>query len=336
QGFSSAGEAKGAEIFVAELVPKFPKIFIASIMVPITCDLGGLLATLLGALCLSLSPEEGWKVCFYIGSGIAFCSSVTRKKLKETKDFINHSRQKAKTVLKPSHRYFEKRNFLALIGLNMICPTAFYFAYSFGTDLLKDVAGLSENLILLSNSFLLIIEIIFLFICAKLAYFYNPFYILQVRTLTSFILMPLSFLWLYLSPSYASIFFTQLIVLLSTASFDPATPLIIKSFSIQTRFSKYSKAWALAKAIMYLSTGYLTYYVHNLFGLGGVLTLLMLFSIIFWISLNYFVPYHEMEDRYKDLKADTNEKGHNKKLKNTAIQEDTSYHEKALKKWLDS
>ena len=28
QGFSSAGEAKGAEIFVAEIVPHFPKIFL--------------------------------------------------------------------------------------------------------------------------------------------------------------------------------------------------------------------------------------------------------------------------------------------------------------------
>lgn len=39
QGFSSAGEAKGAEIFVAEVVPRLPKIFLVSAMVPITCDL---------------------------------------------------------------------------------------------------------------------------------------------------------------------------------------------------------------------------------------------------------------------------------------------------------
>lgn len=190
QGFSSAGEAKGAEIFVAEIVPHFPKIFLASVLVPITCDLGGLFATLLGSLCLSIS-EEGWKVCFYMGAAIAFCSSISRKKLKETKDFLTHVKNQKS---EPTHiqRYFEKRNFFALIGLNMICPTAFYFAYSFCSTLLTDEIGLSANVILLNNSSLLGLEIIFLLICARLAYYFDPFSILKVRTFASLVILPLT------------------------------------------------------------------------------------------------------------------------------------------------
>ncbi len=338
QGFSSAGEAKGAEIFVAEIVPHFPKIFLASALVPITCDLGGLFATLLGSLCLSFS-EEGWKVCFYIGAAIAFCSSISRKKLRETKDFLNYCRDKKKSKPTAVQRFFERRNFLALVGLNLICPTAFYFAYSFGSDLLKDTVGLSANLILFNNSALLMIEIVFLFACARLAYKYDPFDILKVRTYLSFILMPLMFVVLSMQTSHLTVFLTQLIVLLSTASFDPATPVVIRSFGIQTRFSRYSKAWAFAKALMYLSTGYLTFYFHRWFGMWGILALLMFFSTIFCISLYAFVPYSKMSETYARLKG---AKGHKWSIKEQDLttdyrmaKQELSYLPSQLKKWVE-
>jgi len=337
QGFSSAGEAKGAEIFVAEIVPQFPKIFLASALVPITCDLGGLFATLLGSLCLSFSTE-GWKVCFYIGAAIAFCSSISRKKLRETKDFLNYCRDKKQAKPTPVQRFFERRNFLALVGLNMICPTAFYFSYSFGSDLLKDTVGLSVNLILLNNSLLLLIEIVFLFMCARLAYRFDPFDILKVRTYLSFLLMPLTFLMLYIHTNHLTVFLTQLVVLLSTASFDPATPIVIRSFGIQTRFSRYSKAWACAKALMYLSTGYLTFYFHRWFGIWGILGLLMFFSTIFCISLYMFVPYDKMSEAYIRLK---NKKGEKWTIPEDlagsykAVKQELSYLPSQLKKWVE-
>ncbi len=140
-----------------------------------------------------------------------------------------------------------------------------------------------------------------------------------------------------LIPSHASIFVAQLIVLLSTASFDPATPLVIRSFSIQSRFSRYSKAWALAKAMMYLSTGYLTFYMHILFGIWGILGLLMCFSIIFGISLYFFVPYNEMEERFKNIKS-LGLKKYNKQsdfFNHKDEEEKTTYHDKYLKNWID-
>lgn len=335
QGFSSAGEAKGAEIFVAEIVPHFPKIFLASVMVPVTCDLGGLFATLLGSLCLSIS-EEGWKVCFYIGAAIAFCSSISRKKLKETKDFLDITKQK-KTEPTPIQRYFERRNFFALIGLNMICPTAFYFAYSFCSNLLVDEVGLSPNTILLNNSLLLVLEIVFLFICARLAYRYNPFTILKVRTFASLIILPFIFIMLYFYKTHLMIFLAQLIALLSTASFDPATPLIIRSFGIKTRFSKYSKAWAFAKALMYFTTGFLTFYFYKWFDIWGILGLLMFFSTVFCISLYAFVPLDKMSETYDYImrKKEKNYMAEGRFLKEPFYPPEGGYSPSDLKKWVD-
>ncbi|HXF90883.1 MAG TPA: hypothetical protein VNJ29_03025 [Candidatus Nitrosotenuis sp.] len=302
QGFSSAGEAKGAEIFVAEIVPRFPKIFTVSALVPITCDLGGLLATILGSLCLAFS-EDGWKHCFYIGAAIAFCSTISRKKLRETKEFIEHSVSKKKNLKTAAElkieRETERRNFYALLGLNMIGPTAFYFAFSFCNDLLKNDIGLSSSMILLNSSMLLVCEMVFIYTCARLAYHYNPFEILKVRTFSSFILFPMCFITLLIVKTHLTIFLTQLVVLLLTASFDPATPIIIRSFGIQNRFTQYSKAWAFAKAIMYFSTGYLTFYLDKFFGMWGVLGLMLFFSGIFCISLYTFItPDKRLDDYY--------------------------------------
>lgn len=335
QGFSSAGEAKGAEIFVAEIVPHFPKIFLASVMVPITCDLGGMFATILGSLCLSFSPE-GWKTCFYIGAAIAFCSSISRKKLRETKDFLNYATSKKKPPTR-IQRFFEKRNFLALIGLNMICPTAFYFAFSFCSDLLKNEAGLPANIILLNNSLLMAMEIIFLLICARLAYRFDPFDILKVRTFSSLILLPLVFIMLFFYKTHLTIFLAQLIALLSTASFDPATPVIIRSFTMRSRFSKYSKAWAFAKALMYFTTGFLTFYFYTWFDIWGILGLLMFFSGIFCISLYSFVPQDKMADTFIKIINKRNKKTSitNQTLERYILNESLPSHQNYLKKWVE-
>lgn len=105
QGFSSAGEAKGAEIFVAEIVPYYPKICLASVLALVTCDLVSMFVTILGSLCLSISLE-GRKKCFYMGAAIAFCSSISRKKSRETKDFLNYTMTKKQNHNRRASTFF--------------------------------------------------------------------------------------------------------------------------------------------------------------------------------------------------------------------------------------
>lgn len=341
QGFSAAGESKCAEVFIVEILPNLPKIFIASVLVPITCDLGGFFAATIGSICLGFSPEHGWKVAFYVGAAIAFSSSISRLKLRETKEFLTKF-QKKKNKHAMFYKFFEKRNFIALLGLNLICPTAFYFAYSVGSDMLRDKAGLSASAIIFNNSFLLLLEIVFLFLCAKWAAKNHPFKILKIRTYASFLLVPLSFIGIVYYPTHATIFMAQSVAILSTASFDPAAPIVIKSFGISDRFSKYAKASAFAKALMYLSTGYLTYYFEKLFGLWGVLILLLFFSALFLVSLYMFVPYDQMALQYKKFldskKADITQLSDWHLDPNTAdlegpAEELNDYQKKLLQKW---
>lgn len=332
QGFSSTGESKGAEIFAAEIVPHFPKVFLVSVLVPITCDLGGAFAALLGSLCLSIS-DDGWKLCFYIGATIALCASIARRKLRETREFLRYI-QKPKKQISDIEKFFEKRNFFSLIVLNMVGPTAFYFAYSYGSDILKDKICLAPNIILLSNSSLLMAEIIFLYTCALLAYRYNAFRILKVRTFVSFALIPLSFCMMAWHESHLTVYVAQLVALLSTASFDPATPIIIRSFHISHRFSRYSKAWAFSKAFMYISSAYLTFYLDQLFGIWGVLGLLMFFSTCFCVAVYTFVPKSEMRSKYDQYLAKQGSAQMNSV--DEADQDNERHISVKLKKWVDT
>lgn len=328
QGFSSTGESKGAEVFVAEVVPHFPKVFLVSVLVPITCDLGGAFAAMLGSVCLT-TGEDGWKICFYVGATIALCATIARSKLRETKEFVKH-KQSPKAEMSEVEKFFEKRNFFALIVMNMVGPTAFYFAYSYCSDILKDKLNVASNMILLSNSSLLIAEIVFLYACALLACHYNAFRILKVRTFTSFILIPLSFIALHYHTSHMTVYIAQLIALLSTASFDPATPVVIRSFHISSRFSKYSKAWAFSKAFMYIFSAYLTFFLDNIFGMWGVLFLIMFFSACFCVAVYTFVPKKEMHAKYAILHNSLDEYNGN------SCDDIDSHSNAKLKKWVDT
>lgn len=300
QGFSSTGESKCAEVYITETLPLTSKVFLASVLIPITCDLGGFFASLMGSLCLTFMPKDGWKFAFYIGAIIAVCATFSRLYLTEPEEFIK-SKKTLDTEEAHLQMYFEKRNFIALLGMNVICPTAFYFAFSVCSDMMSDKLDMSASSILFSNGFVMFAEIIFLYICARFTVHYHPFKILKVRTWVSFALMPLTFYLMMYQLNHLTIFIAQVVAILATASFDPAAPLVIKSFHASNRFSQYSKAAGITKAIMYLSTGYLTHYFSEIFGIWAVLGLLMFFSIFFLISLNLFVPIDEMRKTFIHL-----------------------------------
>ena len=131
QGFASGGECIAADVFITETVPK-PMVYFCSALVEATCSLGGLVACGIGALCLYLSPEEGWKLPFYIGSGVAVLGTIARKTLKETPEFLKtlHNRTQRKKVKEHySSINFNNKNIPALFAMYFFPAVAFYFSW---------------------------------------------------------------------------------------------------------------------------------------------------------------------------------------------------------------
>ena len=291
QGISSSGEGAAAEIFCTELV-KPPTVYRTCVLLKLASNIAGLAALLLGMFCVSLS-ENGWKYCFYFGGTIAVCAMNFRRKLRETKEFLDSHITKQDEGLTTLKEQYLKRNFMCLVGLNIAAAAGFVFGYGFCTNLLKSL-GLSSTKILFNNSCVVVVEIAVIAFFGYLTYYFNPLKILKWRCILSFLIIPFGFALLYFQMSHYTIFLAQLAILLPIQGLDPAIPIFIKGFHPRKRFTNYGVSWALSKAVTYVITGIFATYVETQFGMLGLLGFLITSSAIFLYAANSFVSEEMM------------------------------------------
>lgn len=291
QGISSSGEGAAADIFCTELV-KPPTAYRVCMGLKLVSNIAGLAALLLGIFCVSLA-DNGWKYCFYFGGTIAVCAMNFRRKLKETKEFLDAHIINHTDTLSHLKERFLKRNFLCLIGLNIAAAAGFVFGYGFCTGLLKTI-GLSDSQILFNNSCIVFVEILVIVFFGWLTYFQYPLSILRWRCIASFFIIPFGFFLLYLEQNHVTIFLAQLAILLPIQGLDPALPIFIKGFHPKKRFTNYGLSWALSKSITYLTTGILVTFLETKLGLWGLLIFLLVSSSLFLYALNSFVSEEKM------------------------------------------
>ena len=84
---------------------------------------------------------------------------------------------------------------------------------------------------------------------------------------------------------------------------------------------------------MYLSGAYLTFYLDKLFGLWGVLGLLMFFSSCFCVALYVFVPKSKMAEKYAEYLI---KRGISYEAIDTGDQDAEVQIKMKLKKWVDA
>jgi MFS transporter, MHS family, proline/betaine transporter len=291
QGISSSGEGAAAEIFCTELV-KPPTVYRVCVLLKLASNVAGLAALILGMFCVSLS-DDGWKYCFYFGGTIAMCAINFRRKLRETKEFLDAHITVQDDRLAQLKERFLKRNFLCLICLNIAAAAGFVFGYGFCTGLLKTI-GLTSTHILLNNACIVLVEIFVIAIFGWITYFYYPLNILRWRCIASFFIIPMGFLLLYFEKSHFTIFMAQLAILLPIQGLDPALPIFIKGFHPKKRFTNYGLSWALSKSITYITTGVLATFIETQLGMCGLLVFLLTASAVFLYAINNFVSEEKM------------------------------------------
>ncbi len=299
QGFASGGECIAADVFITETVPK-PKVYFCSAMVEATCSLGGLMACGIGALCIFLSPENGWKLPFYIGSGIAVIGTIARKTLKETPEFISAIEKKFGKK-RPTGLFsqikFKNRNIASLFALYFFPTMAFYFSYAYLPSVLGDKLGLSPNVVMLQTTLVLIIVM-----CAEVSYGllglkFHPFKILKFKLIGLLCIAPLLMIGFSGLDNQLNIFIIQVIVSVLGQGLTPAAPIFNKSFPVFGRYTHLLLIWASSTAFMYMLTGYVC---ENISSFNGLCVLLFVSASISLVGLYTFVPH----DNYQ-LKDDS-------------------------------
>lgn len=297
QGFASGGECIAADVFITETVPK-PKVYFFSSLVEATCSLGGLVACGVGALCISFSPENGWKIPFYIGSGVAVLGTIARKTLKETPEFLkaleSRTKKKGMTDLYSSMN-FKHRNVPALFALYLFPAVAFYFSLAYLPSVLESQFSLDPNRIMAQTTLVL-----FITMCAEICYGllglkYHPFQIVKYKLFALLCIMPILMLTIdgFKSPNF--VFLIQVVVIVLGQGLTPASPIINKSFPIFGRYTHLLFIWALSHSLMYLVTAYVCEYLTSF---NGLCFFLFISALISLIGLYSFV----CEDKMYQLK----------------------------------
>lgn len=265
QGFASGGECIAADVFITETIPK-PKVYFCSALVEATCSLGGLVACGIGTICITLSPESGWKIPFYIGSGIAVLGTIARKTLKETPEFLitlQENAKRKKIIDFFSEINLKHNNIFALFAMYLLPAVAFYFSLAYIPTVLDKEFNLPTNLIMMQTTIVLIITMCFEIFYGYLGLKFDPFSILKSKLYILMGLIPIS-IWVYLNhKSPMTLFLIQSSVNFLGQGLTPATPIINRSFPIAHRYTYLLLIWAISHSVMYLLTGFVCEAISN-------------------------------------------------------------------------
>lgn len=302
QGFASGGECIAADVFITETVAK-PKVYFCSALVEATCSLGGLVACGIGALCLVMSPENGWKVAFYIGSGVAVVGTIARKTLKETPEFVkslekwNHKKNNRKASDLYKVITYKNRNIPSLFAMYLFPAVGFYFSLAYIPTVLIDQFGLTSSRVMVQTTIIL-----FITMCAEITYGllglkFHPFKIIRVKLITLLCLMPLVVLFVGNTKSVATLTMIQLLVIVLGQGLTPATPIINKSFPVFGRYTYLLIIWALSHSMIYIFTAVVC---ENISSFNGLCFLMFFAALVSLVGLYSFIPYYKMPEQIKE------------------------------------
>lgn len=284
QGMSSMGEIMGAEIYVAESIPR-PASYPAVALISISSSLGGLAA--LGVATLVTSFYLNWRIAFWVGACIAFVGAIARLRLRETPEFLEMKRQKIQEglakeglVKTPRDLSDEKRSFFLpswkgrtwlknLMSFFMIyCgwPLCFYLTFFYFNPLLQNNFGYSSEDIIKRNFLLYVVMLIGDIYWTFLSSRVHPIKIVKVRGIVAFVLMAsLPFLVTAIDNS-SQLFLIQVLILLFPLVSMPAEAVLFYHLPISHRFTFASFLYALTRAIIYVITSIGLVYLGNYFG----------------------------------------------------------------------
>lgn len=299
QGMSSMGEIIGAQIYVAESIPR-PISYPAVAFIPIASAIGSTVA--IGVSVLVTSFDLNWRIAFWMGAVIALVGAVARARLRETPDFLEMKRQQMKQTLadlkrdedivnpkKNSHK--KKDTWKEPIDLKTLAsyflifcgwPLNFYLAYIYFNPMLKASFGYSAENIIKHNFFLSLVVILGDFFYTFLSCRIHPIRILKIRWGIILLLMIFLPFIVNVVDSPTQLFCLQALLLFFPLRALPADAVMLYHFPIYRRFTFATFLYALSRALMYIITSFGLVYLGSYFGIYG------LWFITIPITLAYF------------------------------------------------
>lgn len=300
QGFSSLGEAVGAELYLTETL-KQPHSYISTGVVGISGRIGGLFA--LAVASLSMSIGLNWRLAFWVGAGIALIGLVARVRLRETPEFINFKirMEKRKELLRTMPESYrghnsllfntkkpDKKTILSYFMMFVSNSVCFYLTFIYCGTFMKESLGMTPEQVINQNLKVTMVTIVGTIITT--AFFvkrYHPLKIARVQIILYSIFLPVIPYWLNNISSLTSLSLLQFAMFfLALNPFCMQIP-CFKHIPLERRFTTlattFGIATALANVIVTFSIIPLTTYL----GYYGLLVLLVPVTIGVLFAVNH-------------------------------------------------
>ena len=301
QGMSSMGELIGAEIYIAESVPR-PACYPAVASIAVVANLGVMSA--LGVATMTTSFMFNWRIAFWVGAAVALIGALARTRLRETPDYLNLKRQQMHEAVTKINEDDEKKDNQILQTKNpiwkekinpktLMCyffmhcgyPLSFYLAYLYFNPILKDSFGISGENIIKRNFCLSLIFLVPYIAMSIISYRIHPLRILRIKVGFSVLLMMLLPFLVLNATSPTQLFLIQGLILVFAFDTVPASVILIYHLPIYSRFRCASVLWATTRAIVYIITSFGLVYLTQLLGPYGlwVVTIPLSFAFIYGV-----------------------------------------------------
>ncbi len=297
QGMSSMGEIVGAELYLTEMsLPPMRYTLVAAVAV---CGTLGMTAALAVASCVT-KYGLSWRVAFWVGAGVALVGSVARRKLRESKEFIDAKRSLAKDlaqgyrpqeqvdrIVKGSKKVNAKTS-RAYFLMECAWPVGFYMIYSHSGTLLKNVCGFLPEQIIQQNFMVSMVDLVSSIFLAYLVYRVHPLRVLKWKLRIFVFLLVVSPMLINKITTPTHVFMLQISMTLFAPTGYPAVSVLFSHFPVLKRFRYAAFTYALSRAVMYVTTSFGLVYLIDLFGMYGLYILVVPVTIAYTYGRRHF------------------------------------------------
>jgi MFS family permease len=308
QGLSSLGELIGAEIYIAETIPKNLRNTAVSFLT-IFPSLGS--AAALGLASIVTTTGLDWRTGFWAGAVIAIIGFIARTRLRETPEFADAKRRlylklqeinQSPELLKNNpivNERSSKKTVLSYFIISCAWPLWFYIAFLLSSDILKTQFHLTANEIIKQNFIVSLINLGGVVTLTWLTTKMHPLKILKYQSLIFWCFIPF---YPYVMMNFQSplqVFLFQISFVLFAPAELPGMAIFLKSFPIFKRFTYVSLIYASGRTVMtLLNTFGLIALVEN-FGYYGLWCMVLPLMIGYGFARKHFENLERASGEYQ-------------------------------------
>lgn len=283
QSISAQGELIGVEIYLTETTKK-PHQYVLVSLTSFFASLGGLLSISLAVIMFKFKMD--WRLAYWCGAAISSIGFIARTHIYETPIFLKRKNSK-------SNFNIMRKSMISYFVISCGYPICFYLSYIYLGVVLKNKFNYSISDIMINNFYLAVLQSVTFLTYSLLCYRVHPLKIIYTKwCVFAFFLLLYPFLNLFTTPS--QVFLCQLIIISFGMMDIPGAAIFIGKFSVLKRFMYTSMLYAFSRISMYILTSFGVIYATDFFGKWGIWMMLILFAMIFYLSLNHFIKLEKL------------------------------------------